>query len=109
MKRFKTYENDIVRNIDTHDFTEYVADPLVNKRLINVLTTIIISNEADDEANLVLCMEKHDEGTVNEAYIKLKVLFDQYKDKDKKYNTFIEIYDVLNKIYASIDKLKRDL
>lgn len=109
MSFIKTYENDVIKKWNTHDFTEYVSDPLVTKRLINLLTSHYISNSSDDESKLGACIESHSKDTINEAYIELKILLERYKDKDKKYHSFREIYSVINKVITASAEFKKDM
>lgn len=106
----KTYENDVVRRWNTHDFQEYVSDPLVTKRLVNTLTPdFYITNSPTNQDTLSKCVSEHRKTSLNAAYEKLKVLRDTYKEKDKQYHSFREIYQVIKDIVDASKDLKDDM
>ena len=110
MANSKTFGNDVVRRWNTHDFRGYVSDPLVTKRLINTLTpSHYITGSDSNLAVLAGCVSRHREGTVNEAYEKLEVLRDTYKERDSQYHSFREIYEVLKTVIDSAGDLKADM
>ena len=110
MNQSKTYENDVVRRWNTHDFKEYVSDPLVTKRLINTLTPdYYITNSDENKVILHTSIEKHRADTVNEAYTELKAVWDEFREKDKQYDSFMDIYTAIKNVANAIDKLKQDM
>lgn len=115
---FKRWDRDIpdgrserittVREINTHDLTEYAAAPV----LCHSLMTNLLSEDIDDskEAESV---EKHKQnGSINKPYEELKAAFDEVKNQIgviDKASSLAKLFKATNDVLDAAKKLKESM
>jgi len=98
----KNFVNRVVRSINTHDFTEYIADPEVSQYMLLQMTDL---QEPKSTANFHAYQQKHKEGQINGLYEKMKVEMQEIAkaDIDSVQDLFILIQAFVNKVKGLTD------
>ncbi|RLA73012.1 MAG: hypothetical protein DRG78_23075 [Epsilonproteobacteria bacterium] len=93
----KNFVNHVVRNINTHNFTEYVADPEVSQYMLLQMTNL---QEPKSMANFEAYKQKHREGEINGLYDKMKVEFKEIHNLeiDSVEDLFVLIQEFVKKV-----------
>lgn len=103
MDSSKTFENKVIRRWNTHDFAEYVSDPLVTQRILQTLTTRTKQNANE---NLAKCVSEHKSKTINEAVEKFSA--PAFMAQGKQIQSFSEAVEAINELMDTVEKFKND-
>ncbi|HEY5603367.1 MAG TPA: hypothetical protein VIM41_09675 [Gammaproteobacteria bacterium] len=76
MDELRHIENEVVRNINTHDFYEYVTAPVVARRIL-----LMIFDERVKQDKFDACVTQYAQGTINEGVADLKNALAAIRDK----------------------------
>ena len=96
----ETIENEIIRVLNTHDFKEYVTDPVVAKALLA---------ELDDSIDIVtqpildIAKKEHLKGSLNLDYDALRAAIDSIKADD--HDSCLKVFEAYNILKKSIEDL----
>lgn len=99
----KTIENEIIRKIDTHDFKEYITDPVVAKFLMAKLD---LDQDIITQQQLESARRKHKAISFNGNYEDLRDAIKDLKRVDA--DSFIKVFEAYITLKSKIEDLSLD-